>query len=233
MTLVSSIIQQAYRESNIKARVAPITSDESAEALVLLQNIVMSTMGDEVGYKLEDWDVQSASNITEPTGVTLTAPQAAAWIVAPSARLICNLAAPLTLVLDPKPMDGQTFAVIDAAGGFATNNLTLNGNGRLPISNVLNTNGFSGQWMYRADTATWTAITNFLTTDQFPFPQDFDDYFIISLALRIDPRNGKQLGQSSAARMEQQRLQLVDRYRQSRTASETPAPSTDSAGASQ
>jgi hypothetical protein len=65
MTLVSSIIVQALRETNIIAVGANPTPGEAAEALDRLQSVVLSVLGNEVGYVLEDWNVTNATAIPQ------------------------------------------------------------------------------------------------------------------------------------------------------------------------
>lgn len=220
MTQVSDIIRQALRETNVVAITQDSNPNETAEGLTRLQALVLSTLGNEVGYIMEDWNVKSTTNLTKPSGVPLTAPQATAYTVPPNARLVCGLTAPTTLLLDPQPQDGQRFSAVDAIKGFATNNLTINPNGRKiegdTVNKVLATADASIQWLYRADLADWKVIDPLGLDAEFPFPADFDDYFIIMLAMRLNPRYGKELTKESAARMDQQRQQFINRYSQTR-----------------
>jgi len=216
MTQALSIITDSLRETNLIAINANPTPSETAEALERLQAVVLSSIGNEAGYIMEDWSV-SDTDIIRPSGYEL--PSLVNYTVAPQSRLICNLGADLSLDLDPLPQDGQRFSVVDAALNFVTNSLTINGNGRLiegGTSKVLNTNGFSGQWVYRSDKANWVAIDPLDVEAEMPFPADFDDYFIIMLAMRLNPRYGRQLAPESAARLEQQRMQFEARYCQTR-----------------
>lgn len=220
MTQVAEIIRQALRETNVVSITQDANPNETAEGLARLQALVLSTLGNEVGYIMEDWNILSATAITKPSGVPLTTAQAAAFTVPPNARLVCGLSAAATLVLDPQPQDGQRFSVIDAKNSLDTYNLTINPNGRKieeQIANLaLSTEGLAKQWLYRADIADWKVIAPLITSDEFPFPTDFDDYFIIMLAMRLNPRYGKELSKESGARMEQQRQQFVNRYSQTR-----------------
>lgn len=222
MTQVSEIIRQALRETNVVAISQDSNPTETAEGLARLQALVLSTLGNEVGYIMEDWNVKaaSASNVIKPSGVPLNAAQVAAWTVPPNARLVCALTGATTVTLDPQPQDGQRFSVVDAIDGFNTNNLTINPNGRKidagTANLVLSTAGDAKQWLYRSDTANWSVIDPLVDTDEFPFPADFDDYFIIMLAMRLNPRYGKQLTKESSARLEQQRAQFIKRYSQTR-----------------
>jgi hypothetical protein len=217
MTLVSSIITQSLRETNIIAVGANPTPGEANEALDRLQSVVLSVLGNEVGYVLEDWNVFADDNILKPSSFVVD--DYSDFFVAPQSRLVCNLSADTTLLLDPQPQDGQRISVVDAKLNFATNSLTLDGNGRLiegATTKVLATNSARKQWIYRADLGNWVVIDPLASNSEMPFPEEFDDYFIIMLACRLNPRFGRPLTEESAARMKQQRDQMVLRYNQSR-----------------
>ncbi len=117
--------------------------------------------------------------------------------------------------------------MIDSGNTFDTYTLTINPNGRKLEGAVANkavtTEGFVKQWLYRADVADWKVIDPLATSDDMPFPADFDDYFIILLAMRLNPRYGRTLAQESVARMNQQQIQFINRYTQSRMRS-NPTP---------
>lgn len=218
-TQISDIITDAFRESNLIPLNASPTAPETTEGLNRLQAIIKSVLGNEVGYIMQDWAITSASNITRPSGVALSSAQAAAWYVQPQARLQCDLSTATSIDLDPYPNDGQRFSVVDVGGNFASNNLTLDGNGRKVNSSsniVFSTNDEVREFMYRADLGDWVEIDNFATDDNLPFPEDFNDYFTTALAMRLNPRYGRPLPPEAAARYDQQRLQIIERYNQSR-----------------
>jgi hypothetical protein len=219
MTLVSDIITDAYRESNLIALNTSPTAPQSAEALTRLQAIIQAALGADAGYILEDWNVTSGTGITNPAGVALTNAQATAWRAKPQARLLCALTAATTIYSDPQPQDGQRLAVVDAKLNFGTYNLTLNGNGRTvegATTKVFSANGAAEQYIYRADTGNWAPVLSLATNEQMPFPEDFDDYFIIKLAMRINPRYGRPLPAESQARLEEQKAAMIERYGQFR-----------------
>lgn len=217
-TLVSDIVSDAFRESNIAAITQARSTEEKAEALARLQVIVYNVLGGDVGYVFNDWDVRSATVIRKPNGILLNTTEASAFTAPPNARLVCNLSAALTVALDTNPRDGQRLAVVDAKNNFATYNLTLNPNGRklqgVTTNTAINTNGTNKQWFYRADLADWKLISALALTDEFVFPSEFDDYFVITLASRINPRYGRELPAPTAARLSSLTAQIVDRYAQ-------------------
>lgn len=227
MTLVSGIVRDALRESNLVARQQTSPTDETTEVLARLEAVVRSTLGNDVGYIMEDWNVVTATNIKKPSGVSLTAAQAAAYTVPPNARLVGSLTAAAGLLLDPQPQDGARLGIVDAKNNFGAFNLTLNPNGRKiggsTANLVLSTNSDARDYFYRADIADWKRVSPLVLTDEFIFPADFDDYFVVALALRVNPRYGKMLGDDSKARLEQQRAQIITRYSQTRLNTGGPA----------
>lgn len=227
MTQVIDIITAGLRESNVVAPDQNLTPTETAEALARLQALVLSSVGSEVGYIMEDWNVASATSYTRPNGVPIPTAQTAGFTIKPNSRLIFNLSAVMTITLDPQPQDGQRFSVVDAANTFDTYNLTINPNGRKiegTVGNItLSTENTSKQWLYRSDIANWVVLDPLTEATEMPFPSDFDDYFIIALAMRLNPRYGRTIDDQSKARFDQQQLQFVNRYTQSRLRS-VPSP---------
>lgn len=227
MTQIIDITTKAFRESNIIAVDQNLTSEQSDEALAQLQSYILSCLGTDMGYIMEPWTVASATSILRPGGVPLTTADATAWRVKPNARLIFNIAAPITITLQPVPQDGQRLSIVDAGKTFDTNTVTINPNGRMfegVVGNAtLTTEGVSRQWVYRDDIADWRKLDPLAATDEMPFPREFDDYFTIGLAMRMNPRYGESLSPESKERFTQQQTQFVSRYTQSRLRS-VPSP---------
>ncbi|AZI37074.1 hypothetical protein NT2_01_04670 [Caenibius tardaugens NBRC 16725] len=206
MATVNDIITAAYRESNLTGVGRSLTSAQSDEGLTLLDSLLPATMGQEVGQELTDLNIGGQHD------------NAVHDYVPENVRLILNGGAQ-SLALDPRPYDGQRLAVVDVAGNLSANPLTLTGNGRLvegAASLVLNTNSLRREWFYRADRGSWTRIDALALSDEFPFPREFDDYFSILLAMRLNPRHGRDLAQSSASWLESQASRLAARYRRPR-----------------
>lgn len=207
MTLVSSIIVNAYRESNLTGVGRSLTSNQETEGLSLLNGLIPATIGQEVGQEL--YDINVGGQYDWPI-----------WDYAPeNVRLVLNSGAPQTLYLHPKPYDGQRLAVADAGQTLASSNLTLNGNGRQiegAATLVLDTDGLCAQWLYRGDLGNWVRIEGLELTDAMPLPIEFDDYFAILLAMRLNPRHGRELASSSAVWLERQSNALQARYRRPR-----------------
>ncbi len=326
MTIVSEIVVQAMRENNLLATGENPTPGEASEAKDRLDSIILSCLGSEIGYILEDWNISGTAtrstgqvifsglpvagqtltigpevytfrasravafevtiggsatltgdnlvtalglDSTHVTGVNLTgtvtltakaafagtagnainlsetatntavsgafmtgavqasvikkpssfSQNASTYTVRPQSRLICNLVAASTFNLDPQPQDGQRLSVVDAASNFDTLNLTLNGNGRLIEGSptlVIDDAGAQLQWVYRSDLGNWVPVAPLDDADEMPFPSDFDDYFIIMLSQRLDPRYGETMKPESADRLASQKVQLATRYNQSK-----------------
>lgn len=205
MTLVSSIITQAYRESNLIAVGTSPTAAHIAEALDRINSIMLSTVGNEVGDPLTDITV--GGSYDESTVLTSWLPK--------NVRLLLNLTAAKTYYLSPNPKAGQRFAIADIDGNLATYNVIINGNGRnieTTSTITLSTNSLTRQWMYRGDTGNWVRIATLASSDQLPFPEEFDDYFITMLAMRINPRLSQQMSPESLKALARSRSQINARY---------------------
>lgn len=235
MTLVSEILSNGYRESNVTADAQILTASQTTAALARLQAVLLSCLGADLGYIMEDWNATD-TGVIKPNGVPLPTADFATFTVTPNSRLMFNLANAATYKLDPQPQDGQRVSIVDVAGNFATHPLTVNPNGRkfggAGGNTVLSTNNLAQQWVYRSDVADWVSIDPLDPTDEFPFPADFDDYFSILLAQRLNPRSGRQLDQQSMDRYQAQEMQFVNRYTQSRLRS-VPTPGQNNPARSQ
>jgi hypothetical protein len=219
MTLVSDIIRDAYRESNLISITADPTANETAEALRLLNRVVASTRGQEAGEEL-DQILIGRNNISRPQGFPYYdgVPDGTLWYVPLNARLVLNLTSAQTVYLDPMPIDGARYAIQDKSGNLSTHNLTVHGNGRTIAgaeSVTYSTDNVNIEYMYRADTGDWLAVSPLLVGDTFPFPADFDDLFVIGLAMRLNPRNGATADPQSAASFQRLMRNFKARYRQS------------------
>lgn len=217
MTLTSQIITDAYRQSNLLAIGTVPTVDQQTEALRYLNRIVKSVFGNEAGDPLEVFPV-GRNHINRPQGYPWwdTVPDND-WFVPKNTRIMLNLEEPVTLYLHPEPDDGSRFAVIDASENLSTYNCIVEGNGRLIEGNfnlTLNTNGEDKEWFYRADLGNWMLYAPLTDATEFPFPEEFDDYFITLLAIRLNPAYGVQLDPQSKMIFDRSGRQLKARYTQ-------------------
>lgn len=209
MTLASAIITSAYRESNLIAIVSTPSTAEVTEGLALLNSLILSVLGNEVGKELHDIAIGGAYDQSQFVS---------SWIPE-NVRLALNLAAARSVSAHPRPYEGQRMAIADVGNNLATRNLTISGNGRLieaASSITLNTNGLSRQWMYRGDTGNWVRVSALASSDEMPFPVEFDDYFQTRLALRLNPRHSAATAQETIAALKRAETQLRARYRRPR-----------------
>lgn len=214
MTLASDIITRAYRESNLIPLVAVPNANQQNEALPLLNGQFLAALGFEIGTDLADLNIGGAFDQSA---------LCSQWVPA-NLRLVLNLSAATTLKLHPQPYEGQRLAFADAGNNIAASPLTLDANGRLiegAKTVLLNTNGDSRQWLYRADTASWVKITALIATDAMPLPQEFDSFFVTRLAMRLNPRYGQQLSDLTVKELTTIEGKLRARYRKPRPLQDT------------
>lgn len=223
MTLTSTIINDAFRQSNLIALGTILPDVQTQEALRYLNRLVKSVFGNEVGEQL--WNIPiGRNNISRPAGYPWynNVPDNN-WFVPKNARLMLNVTSSVDIYLDPAPDDGTRFAAMDMSNDLASNPVTIIGNGRLidgTISEVLNVNGFNAEWLYRDDIGTWMKYAPLIidpivpTDDTFPFPEEFDDFFISMLAMRLNPEFGAAMDPQSQAILTRAAKQLKARYTQ-------------------
>lgn len=216
MTLISSIIQQALRETNLIALGASPTAAETAESLIKLQSLVSSALGNEVGENLAPWPLGNYGRTTESQ--MWISEQMLRFPMINSALVAVNEAA-FTAYLPVNPSDGARVQILDPYARLATYPVTLDGNGRTvetAATQLLDDSAMTGRtWLYRADRGDWVRVTDLEEDGDMPFPREFDDYFVISLAMRINPAYSVKLDEQSLARLKQQQRQLTARYVQS------------------
>lgn len=214
MTLISSIIADAFREGNILPIGKVPNANQGTEALRLFNALVISFYGDEAGEGLLDWPLGSFG--CEQTDTSLTLDQRAHPPL--NRRLLALNEEAMTVYLPSRPQDGTRMGVADAFGRLAEAPITLDANGRTIEGSptiVLNTNGMNVEWFYRADLGEWVRLTSKAETDELPFPADFDNFFITSLAMRLNPRYGRAMDEQSALIYKKERQKFVARYLQS------------------
>ncbi len=214
MTVISSIIADAYRESNTIPLGRDPTTNQVTEGLRLLNALFSACFGDEAGESLQDWDLGNFGREHEDT--SLTDYQRARPNI--NRRLIAINEEAFTVYLSPWPQDGSRMGIIDPFGRLATYPVTLDGNSRTidgASTALLDTNGLNKEWFYRADLGDWVTLTSKAETDEMPFPTDFDNFWMIMLAMRINPRYGRQLDPLSETVWKSERQKFISRYLQS------------------
>lgn len=217
MTLTSEIIKDAYRQGNIIPIKATPSADQVSEALRYLNRIVKSSLGNEAGEPLESFPL-GRSGIDRPSGYPWynNVPDID-WWVPKNTRLMLNLTQPVTVSLTPVPDDGSRFAILDVARNLSTLPLTVHGNGRRIEGQevmIFDVDGVDKEWFYREDLGNWMIYSPLSDETVFPFPEEFDDYFITLLAIRLNPAYGIALDAQSNLIFERSGRQLKARYAQ-------------------
>ena len=215
MTTVYQIITDAYRQSNLIPVGIPLTSLQEDEGLRYLQRIVDSVFGNEAGDRLVAFPI-GRKNISHPAGYPWwnTIPDAS-WFIPEDTRLMLNLDQSIELYLHPAPNDGARFAVNDVAGSCGTFPVTIHGNGRLidgAESLVISTANFEATYFYRDDLGSWVKCADLGLFDSFPFPSEFDDFFIHTLAFRLNPAYQRNFDPQSMVVWKRSQNQLRARY---------------------
>lgn len=217
MTTVTQIITDAFRQSNLLAITASPTTAQQDEALRYLNRIVKSVFGNEAGDPFTAFPI-GKKNISRPAGYPWwnTVPDND-WFVPKNIRVMLNLDQSVNLYLHPAPDDGSRFAAVDVSNDLASNPVTVYGNGNTidgATSIILDTDGFDAEWFYRADLGNWQKYAPLALTDTFPFPEEFDFFFIIQLAIAMNPAYGTALDQQTQLTYSRARGQLRARYTQ-------------------
>jgi len=225
MTLVSSIINDAFRETNINALGQAPTDDQNTEGLRRLQTLVSSMLGNEAGDPLTPFPL-GQNEINSPNGYPWYANELPGNVFVPvNSRIMLNLTGPGTINLHPKPHDGARMGIVDVSQNLNSFPLHIYGNGRSIEGDDVQTYDESGtirEWFYREDLGDWKKVTSLALTDDMPFPAEFDDLFIILLAARLNPRHGQTLDAQSVEALKRARTQFRARYSQ-----DTQMPSED------
>lgn len=233
MTTAAVIIQAAFREGNLIPIGKQPNPDQAAEALDKLNRLVFGILGYKMGENLADWLVPAPQR-TAPVAANF--PQAPGnfglgsagnnniYPYPPNNRRIVYGGTAQTVYFPQKPNPGSQMAVVQASGagdgGVIGNVLTLNGNGR--TIETLNTKTFvfaspafaARRWFYRDDLADWVAVVALASSDQLPYPVEFDDFFVCALAKRLAPSYGKPIAKETVEVALKTEFAFIARYRQ-------------------
>lgn len=213
MTTATVIINRAWRETQLlPSDVTPSTS-QYTESLPLLQGLLERHIRAPI---LTIW-LGNVTALRQQRGVVLRdfTPYADRVAVPQDVYVNCVLDGPKTLMLPPTPGDGARIVIIDVSQNFGTYPLTLTGNGNLIDGGadlVLSASGEGVSLMYRRDLAEWVPITTLELSNNLPYPAMYDDLFVIELAMRLDPRYGKEMPAVTADIYRSIRSQFVGRY---------------------
>lgn len=191
MTTIRQIVIDAYREGGlVQAGLTP-DSEEFDEGLRKLQDIVDSLYGFEAGDQLITLSYGSPVGGNSYAKYEDLSSYIDSTYLPQNTRLMVHADSATELFLPPVPDDGARFSVVDVGDNFATNNVTVNGNGRYiegGTTATLSTDRENKTWFYRADLGEWVLISDLTENSQNPFPRVYDDYLIMLLAMRMNPR---------------------------------------------
>lgn len=217
MTTLQDIIDDGWRELNLIALGKTANTAQTAEGVRLLNQIYRFAIGGEAGEFQYNWPLgnygrQEIALITASTQRLQNPPA--------NSRLVAVNEEALTVYLPPIGRflaDGARMGIIDPYSRLAAYPIVLDGNG-LTIEGAatltLNTNATNKTWLYRADLGNWMALDNLDETDDNPFPQEFDPYFSMLLALRLSPRSGVKISAETQAYFAAEKTKFVARYLQ-------------------
>ena len=215
MSALSEITQRAFRESQILDINRPPSTLQEAEAVAILRGIILR----HIRPAVQTIWLGNLDGVKEQKGVILRNFTHYAPVTAVPQDCYVNLLLdqPTTLLLPPSPGDGSRLTFIDVASTLATNPLTVTGNGNLIAGNTsatLSTNNENTTFMFRRDLANWISISpiNLVATSQMPFAEEFDDLFVIELAMRLNPRYGKELSAVTIEVFSEIRSRFKGRY---------------------
>jgi hypothetical protein len=216
MTLISEIIEEAFREGDFVGEDNNPTPRQAQEAVRAINNLIAGIYGGDAGERLNDWPlgtygVESSDAGAFPSTDTLQRPTI-------NRRMISTNLAAMTVYMTPAPQDGARMGIADPFSRLAAFPVTLDANGRTietTATLLLNTNGLNREWFYRADLGGWVRLSDLTADSALPFPEFFDNMFSILLALRLAPRFGREISSQSLAILKQKRTEFLARYIQS------------------
>lgn len=221
MTTLNDIIGRAYREQQILDIGAAPSTAQVAEALPLLQGIILRSIVQTpqstiwIGSRPKTSKSQRQRDFTDLRD---------AFAIPQNVYIHASLTSPMTLFMPYNAGDGARLVVIDAGGSFGVNPLTLDGNRGLidgsPTA-VLSSSGQRSDFFYRRDLAEWRSVSPLTAISTVPFPEEYDDMFVIELAARLMVRYGKALDAATATFHDAMRDRFKARY--ARTSSDVEA----------
>lgn len=198
MTSIRQLVSEAFRENNLTQVGDVPEGTEYVEAEGKLTRFITSLFEAEMGERLKNTSLTSASQV-----------------VAPNSRLIISDNMPTSITLREHPNDGEQFAVLDPRG--LLNGFTVKA-GAGTIENAsevsLDNSSSSYSWFYRADKGNWYKITSLTTNSECPLPEEFDDMLSLWLSMRIAPRMGASTAPESIQLYNNIQKKFVSRYRQ-------------------
>lgn len=244
MTTAADIVRRGFREDNLIPIGRVPTVAEQAEGLELLNSFIRSVYGYELGEFMEDWmapqpqrTASVAANYpqlpfplsgdTMALGTPFSESLSSNIYPYPPAnsRIVWD-GTPVTLYLPEEPRPGARVALVQGSGARLNpppgGTLTLNANGRLMESAVgvsvatldLTQPVSPMSWFYRADLGVWKLIDTLAATDAVPFPDEYNDFWICALSMRLAPRYSKTVSPSTTQALARLLARMKAEFRQ-------------------
>lgn len=216
-TLAGTIVVQAFREGNFVAAGETPTAAELAEGLTKLNNFLAALFGFEVGEQFREWNVPTTYEQSAPLRYPPPDAPAYPWMTPPpNARLLVSLVTDGVIYFPAAPSDGARMALVDVGSSAY---VTLHGNGRKiggELSFTAAPDLMSGNtWLYRADLGNWIVLQpELVEDDEVPLPPEFDDLLVCGLAMRMAPRYGVEISNTTATCYVNMLERLKQRYKQ-------------------
>lgn len=240
MTTAQGIITGAYRELNLIALGTTPTTPQLTEGLYRLNGFLRIIFGSKMGELLQDWEAPFqqrtapvAANFPQNPyplnqdaqfmGLPLSGGSGTEfWPYPPkNSRIVFGATQNTTVYFPEQPDDGSRMGLIAGALAGSGVTLTLDGNSRTidgaKTQQVVTPLTTGQRWIYRADLGDWRPVASLLLTDEMPFPEDMDEYFVLSTARRIAPPNDKTMSAESMVMLKEAEVVFAARYKQSGT----------------
>lgn len=217
MTTIRQIITDSYREGGLIQIGTSPSAEQLDEGLRKLQSIVSELLGHEAGEGFQTVAYGTGVDTNNYARDIDRKDYLDSYYIPSNVRLLVSGSSAQTVYLNPNPQPGARFTVVDVSGSFATGNFTIKGNGRKIDGGtevVLSVDGTNDQWFYREDLAEWVKVTNIDVDDESPFPFEFDEFLIISLVMRLNPRYGEQTAPETLQTWRRVKSQFRARYKQ-------------------
>lgn len=239
MTTARGIVSGAYRELNIVPLGSKPTDPQLTEGLHRLNGFLRIIFGSKMGELLQDWEIPFAQRTAPVAANFPQAPypinQDAAFMGLPlsggtgrliypyppkNSRIVFGATQNETAFFPEQPDDGSRMGLIQGALAGVGVTLTLDGNSR-SINGArtvqLTTPFTAARWIYRADMGDWRPVASMAIDDEMPFPEDMDEYFVLSTARRLAPTNDKTMSPESMILLREAETIFQARYKQAGT----------------
>lgn len=212
MTQCADILESAFYEAGLTTELQSATPTQTTKAMDTMTSIIKFLYGASAGEYLNAWPL---GNVGRAPQYQYLPPLQVIQRVPLNAQLVATNENAITVDLPMGPSDGARFSIIDPFNNLVAAPVTVNGNGRTingAPTITFNVNGYSAIFFYRDDLANWVRVTPLLITDEMPFPEEYDQMFIIMMAMRLNPVYGRNLSSTQTMFLKEFRQQFTARY---------------------